>query len=549
MQEVARLNDEFELSKSFLQKGEGDTIEFKQDLNLDDRGKRELAKDCSGFANSKGGLIVYGISDHPRLVTGISKPLPEETIIQIVEMRTYPPLIVRVESRPLKSGRYLGLIYVPESKWSVHEIVQDRALYVRHGPITEKAAPWEIHRLYDEKGYPSRTVLEKPIRVAKEDNSVLILPDRKEAYRICGKRGPLFQLACCPLFLPDLSVYGRFPRFGIGNDPLAIGYSHAPAVTAKDFIDRARQVERLIRSMPWYFSTLSLSPRFYWSISEDGKFAYGCGVNNLQRAIRDGLKGEVSLAICGEFLGSINKSSLLLLINGYCKYGAAQPPLISYMEITLYLSFVPLEGDWVRTLLKPFLFGDRRVINTLAYEPQKVELREWRPRRGFTQIPDIKGVMRRVKHLPNLDFTEIDSVIADSNWYRREDFTTSSAPSEQEVPAKAGSLTDFLEGETWSDNVFPIELLDETPVMLTNPLVSLEDVKKGSPDGVDSFDYPEICQLKVPGYGDTIYIISVTARPSARHGVFSKQAREAERQRFFKSLSIPGVTTVESERS
>lgn len=543
------LGDEFDVSaRSILLQGEGNTLDFKRELNLDSRGKYELAKDCSGFANSKGGLIIYGISEKPRIVVGISNPLPKETIIQVVETRTYPPLIVGVESKPLQNGRYLGIIHVPESK-SVHEIMQDRAVYVRHGSITEKAVPREIHRLYDERSSPSRTVFVKPTRVINEDNSALMLPDNKQEFRVCKKRGYLSQLAQCPLFLPDSSIYGRFPRFGVGNFPLAIGFSHAPALTARDFIDRARQVEKLVRSMPWYFSTISLTPRLYWSISDDGEFAYGCGVNKFQKAIRAGLKGAVSMAVCGEFLGSINKSSLLLVISGYCRYGTGQPPLIAYTEISLYLSFLPTESDWVRTLLKPFLFGDRRIFHTLAYEPQRVELREWRLKREFEQVPKIKGVIHMVKSLPKDDFTEIDAVIADCDWYRAEEFLPTPASFDRENSLPTRPATEPLPSEVSSHEVCPLEVLDEAPVMLTNPLVSLEEVKQGSPDGVDSFDYPNVSQFKVPGYGHTIYIISVTAKASARQGAFSKQAREAKLQRFLGSFDIPGITRVGTEKT
>ena len=98
------MTDGFELLPSLLQKDEGETFEFKRELNLNNRGKFELAKDCSGFANSRGGLIVYGSQ------SGLGSPsvLPNpcrERIIQVVESRTKPPLIVRVESKRLKNGK------------------------------------------------------------------------------------------------------------------------------------------------------------------------------------------------------------------------------------------------------------------------------------------------------------------------------------------------------------------------------------------------------------------------------------------------------------
>src|SRR2546426_3651984 len=121
---------------TLLERDEGESIDFKQELSLNNRGKYELAKDCSGFANSHGGIILVGVSERPRFVVGIGEPLPVETIVQIVGSRTYPPVQVNVASSTLKTGRYLGVITIPQSKF-VHYIVEDRAVYVRHGPLTE----------------------------------------------------------------------------------------------------------------------------------------------------------------------------------------------------------------------------------------------------------------------------------------------------------------------------------------------------------------------------------------------------------------------------
>jgi hypothetical protein len=94
-------------------------------------------------------------------------------------------------------------------------------------------------------------------------------------------------------------------------------------------------------------------------------------------------------------------------------------------------------------------------------------------------------------------------------------------------------------------------MIDEALVTLTNPMVSLEEIKQGSPDGVDSFDHPTIRQFTVPGYGHTIHIISITAGPSAKQGRFSREARKAQLEGFFKPFDdtpVPAEFTIADDQ-
>lgn len=74
-------------------------LEYKKLLNLDtDEQKRELCKDISSFANSEGGIIIYGVSEkngYPDAINGLNvNPNEEELRIrQILDSGIFPKLI------------------------------------------------------------------------------------------------------------------------------------------------------------------------------------------------------------------------------------------------------------------------------------------------------------------------------------------------------------------------------------------------------------------------------------------------------------------------
>ncbi|MDE1812601.1 MAG: ATP-binding protein, partial [Thaumarchaeota archaeon] len=81
-------------------------LEFKKELSNDNK---EIAKDISAFANSKGGVIIYGITeDHGRAIQSKGIPITNnsERIQQIISCSTMPEVPIEIETInvPVQTG-------------------------------------------------------------------------------------------------------------------------------------------------------------------------------------------------------------------------------------------------------------------------------------------------------------------------------------------------------------------------------------------------------------------------------------------------------------
>ena len=70
MIEEEHLRDILKVKDGFLFRREGQELEFKEQFNL--QGLADYFKDFAGFANNRGGLLVFGVKDSPRIPQGLS---------------------------------------------------------------------------------------------------------------------------------------------------------------------------------------------------------------------------------------------------------------------------------------------------------------------------------------------------------------------------------------------------------------------------------------------------------------------------------------------
>jgi hypothetical protein len=54
----------------YLYHREGQYLEFKEQFNL--AGLADYFRDFAGFANNRGGLLIFGVTDAPRMATGLN---------------------------------------------------------------------------------------------------------------------------------------------------------------------------------------------------------------------------------------------------------------------------------------------------------------------------------------------------------------------------------------------------------------------------------------------------------------------------------------------
>jgi predicted HTH transcriptional regulator len=118
---------------------ESDNLEYKTATQrFEDKQRDEIAKDVSSFANSGGGVIIYGVATDPKDKT---KPVAIEaihaanieTFDRVVNSKIQPP-VPRWQKRliPNEQPRVM-VIFVPQSDDPPHQNLVDKKYYRRAG--------------------------------------------------------------------------------------------------------------------------------------------------------------------------------------------------------------------------------------------------------------------------------------------------------------------------------------------------------------------------------------------------------------------------------
>lgn len=145
-----------------LRQDEGPKLDFKEKIDIDtESGKKELAKDVIALANSPGGrgYLVIGIQDKTKRIVGLDSRLyREETIQQIISLRSDPPLTLRVEYVETKDG-LVCILTVFRSMKKPHQMRQTGAFYLRRGSTTDIATRDEIAAMLQYSGIVSNEQL------------------------------------------------------------------------------------------------------------------------------------------------------------------------------------------------------------------------------------------------------------------------------------------------------------------------------------------------------------------------------------------------------
>lgn len=131
-------------------------LEFKRGdaLKKEEKSKREIAKDVSAFANSDGGIIIYGIEEvnnkaHSlKFVNG--KEIPKEWLEQIIDSSIQR----RIEGLTIDVIRYNGeveksiyVVKIPRSSNAPHQA--NKRYYKRHNFLSSEMDEYEIRDLYN----------------------------------------------------------------------------------------------------------------------------------------------------------------------------------------------------------------------------------------------------------------------------------------------------------------------------------------------------------------------------------------------------------------
>jgi len=117
-------------------------LEFKSEV---DSNNNEIAKDISSFANSEGGIIIYGVGEDSQ---GLAKKSPgillnkqDEKIQQIVTTSISPLLQIKIQIiSQTKKGKKLAkcfmVVKIPKSELYIHQVTTTGRFYIRNNTVT-----------------------------------------------------------------------------------------------------------------------------------------------------------------------------------------------------------------------------------------------------------------------------------------------------------------------------------------------------------------------------------------------------------------------------
>lgn len=154
-----------------LTKDENPKLDFKLKLSTEtESSKKELAKDVSAIANSKGGrgFILFGIEDKTKVIIGIDKnEFIEERIQQVISTRIDPPVPISVDVVNV-NGKDIGVITIYTTEQKPHQVRDTGAFYIRRGSTTDIMRKDEIAGTLEETGIINHELL--PVLKASVDN-------------------------------------------------------------------------------------------------------------------------------------------------------------------------------------------------------------------------------------------------------------------------------------------------------------------------------------------------------------------------------------------
>ncbi|MBD2361568.1 ATP-binding protein [Anabaena minutissima FACHB-250] len=131
------------------------TLDYKRCASLDKRNpdrNKELSKDVSAFANSAGGVIIYGVIETNHLPTKIdvgydpaeiTREWIEQVINSTIKRRIDGIRIKQIELKNNHPGRVIYVVSIPQSKRAPH-MANDHIFYKRYNYLSVAMEEYEV---------------------------------------------------------------------------------------------------------------------------------------------------------------------------------------------------------------------------------------------------------------------------------------------------------------------------------------------------------------------------------------------------------------------
>jgi predicted HTH transcriptional regulator len=102
---------------NIISKGENLTVEFKQKFTEHEK----IAKEMIAFANTKGGILIFGVRDNRKILGIESEKEIAELVKETAEHYSVPPVKYRIEFPEIKK-KMLAVVYIEASSDKPHRI-------------------------------------------------------------------------------------------------------------------------------------------------------------------------------------------------------------------------------------------------------------------------------------------------------------------------------------------------------------------------------------------------------------------------------------------
>ncbi len=127
-------------------------LDYKSSASLSKSGQKEIPKDVSAFANSNGGMIIYGIEESghlpARIDGGVSNSVITREWIEQAILSNISPKIegIQIQQIPLDSNNSAYCIKIPKSDRAPHQERKNKRYYKRYN---FSSAPMEDYEISD----------------------------------------------------------------------------------------------------------------------------------------------------------------------------------------------------------------------------------------------------------------------------------------------------------------------------------------------------------------------------------------------------------------